>query len=342
MAVNKTLLALLAVLLLCCNGSGVGDGDGGPAVDGQIQFPRDESPHSSQMEWWYYTGRLQTAKGDLYGFQLTVFQPMIHDKPLYVGHIAISDLQQKSYANKMYVSGEDQRTAVEQGFDLKVGEMRMAGYAGKDKLEGQLPGYGVDLSLEATKPLVLQYGTGSMTIGSNEPFYYYSYTRMAASGTITVGLGGSPQQVTGTAWMDHQWGTIGTGYGWDWFSLRLDDLTEVMLFVVSQDGKPGFVGGTFVDADGKPRALGKDQFTISATGQWTSPHTEISYPHGWTIQIPELKLKAEVVPELEDQEFHQSFYGSPIYWEGLCRVTGTRSGKPVTGHAYVEITGNFK
>ncbi|MEJ7662879.1 MAG: lipocalin family protein [Hymenobacter sp.] len=26
------------------------------------------------------------------------------------------------------------------------------------------------------------------------------------------------------------------------------------------------------------------------------------------------------------------------YWEGMCRVTGTHHGQPVTGNAYVEIT----
>ena len=39
-------------------------------------------------------------------------------------------------------------------------------------------------------------------------------------------------------------------------------------------------------------------------------------------------------------EFANSLLGSPIYWEGLCTVGGTRAGQPITGHAYVEITGD--
>ena len=27
------------------------------------------------------------------------------------------------------------------------------------------------------------------------------------------------------------------------------------------------------------------------------------------------------------------------YWEGACRVAGTRGGRPVTGRAYAELTG---
>ena len=28
-----------------------------------------------------------------------------------------------------------------------------------------------------------------------------------------------------------------------------------------------------------------------------------------------------------------------VYWEGAVRVSGTRQGRPVSGHGYVELTG---
>jgi predicted secreted hydrolase len=38
----------------------------------------------------------------------------------------------------------------------------------------------------------------------------------------------------GVVWMDHQWGnflTLGGG-GWDWFSIQLDNDTEMMLYLI--------------------------------------------------------------------------------------------------------------
>jgi predicted secreted hydrolase len=316
---------------------GNADGDGGAPG---ISLPADESPHSAPMEWWYYTGRLTTAAGAIYGFELTIFQTILADKPLYVGHFAITDVAGKAFHSKMDASAVDQRQAAQQGFALKVGTMEMSGHAGVDAIKATVQDHGIDLSLTAKKPAVLQYGDGVMTVGSDEPFYYYSYTRMEATGTVTID--GTPSNVTGLAWMDHQWGTIGTDYGWDWFSLRLDDLTEVMLFLVRRSGKPGFVGGTYIDSAGVATPLAASDFSTTATGQWTSPHTQITYPQGWQIVLPALGLQLDVAPALEDQEFNHSMLGSPIYWEGLCDVAGTRAGNPVAGHAYVELTGNFQ
>jgi len=305
-----------------------------------IELPRDERPHSEQMEWWYYTGRLEATDGDVYGFELTVFQPMIGDKPLYIAHFAITDLGGDAFHAVMDVNADDQRDAVAEGFKIKVNKIEMAGGGGKDSIKGAMDGgHGLELQLTAAKPPVLQYGDGKMTVGSDLPFFYYSYTRMAATGSITVG--GVKKSVTGLAWMDHQWGTIGTGYGWDWFSLRLDDQTEVMLFEVRRTGKPGFVGGTLIDKSGKATELEEGDFTTATLGQWTSPHTKIVYSHGWRIQVPSRGLDVEVTPLVADQEFNHNFYGSPIYWEGLCDVKESgRSGSSL-GHAYVEITGNW-
>jgi predicted secreted hydrolase len=43
-----------------------------------------------------------------------------------------------------------------------------------------------------------------------------------------------PLRVRGVVWMDHQWGnflTLGGG-GWDWFSIQLDNDTEMMLYLI--------------------------------------------------------------------------------------------------------------
>ncbi|MBW2734545.1 MAG: hypothetical protein JRH20_19330, partial [Deltaproteobacteria bacterium] len=212
-----------------------------PTEPRAIQLPADEAPHADPVEWWYYTGQLTTEEGDLYGFQAVIFQMMfLPGKPLYVSNAALTDVSAQRYFEEADTTAGAQ-PAAEKGFDLTVNEMRLAGHDGKDRLEMEVEGIGVELDLQALKPPVIQYGTGYMTVGSSEPFYYYSYTRMSASGTLI--RDGKRIPVTGGAWMDHQWGTIGKDYGWDWFSLYLDDDTELMLFIVKRTNQEGFLGG---------------------------------------------------------------------------------------------------
>ena len=40
-----------------------------------LEFPRDEGPHPDfRQEWWYLTGNLDSATGERFGFELTVFR----------------------------------------------------------------------------------------------------------------------------------------------------------------------------------------------------------------------------------------------------------------------------
>src|SRR4051794_31828272 len=55
--------------------------------------------------------------------------------------------------------------------------------------------------------------------------YYYYAPSMALTGTITAGK--ETHQVSGSAWLEHQWGNFSTadpeGYRWRWGSVRFDD-----------------------------------------------------------------------------------------------------------------------
>ncbi len=302
-----------------------------------ISLPADEAPHEqAAAEWWYYTGNLTTKAGARYGFELVVFQLGVGAKHAYVAHFAVTDPAGARFVHEAKLSTAAQAKAAA-GFDLDVEGWRVRGHAGKDQLSAAMPGFAIELALAATKPVVIQYGKGWMTIGSTQPFYYYSYTRMAVTGTLSVD--GTPHEVTGEAWMDHQWGEMGYEHqGWDWFSLRLDDQSDVMLFSVRWKNATGFVGGTWVEPDGKATPLAGNDFSVEATGSWSSPHTKRKYPQGWRLKIPARELDVTVTPVLADQEVYKTI-ATPIYWEGLCNVTGTRGGKPLAGQAYVELTG---
>lgn len=200
-------------------------------------------------------------------------------------------------------------------------------------------GVGVELVLESVDPIVLQGDEGLSAKGAERAnaSYYYSMMRLRASGTIRVG--GVEHAVEGLAWLDREWSTSALSpgvVGWDWFSLQLDDDSELMLYRLRTEdgGTAPFSAGTFVAPDGATVRLGGNDFDLEETGTWRSPRGG-TYPSGWRIRVPELSLELRVTPRLADQELDLAFR----YWEGAVAAEGSRAGAPVAGRGYVELTG---
>ena len=76
----------------------------------KLTFPTDHYSHPDfKIEWWYYTGHLESESGRRYGYQVTFFrfglrdrQSDIEDKPplfteLYMAHFAVSDIDRKKF-----------------------------------------------------------------------------------------------------------------------------------------------------------------------------------------------------------------------------------------------------
>jgi predicted secreted hydrolase len=167
---------------------------------------------------------------------------------------------------------------------------------------------------------------------------YYSFTRMATAGTITVG--GTTRSVTGESWMDKEFGSnqLDAGQvGWDWFSLRLDDGRDVMLYVLRSEDGSTYGRGTIVSVDGSTRSLDASAWELVADGTWHSEETEATYPVRWQLRIPELDLDLTIDPLLDDQENVAALVPGLFYWEGAVTVR-TRTGQRA-GEGYVELTG---
>jgi predicted secreted hydrolase len=198
----------------------------------------------------------------------------------------------------------------------------------------------LDLTLSATKPVVLQGDRGLSRKGA-EPgnaSYYYSLTRMPARGVVRVG--GDSFDVVGLAWMDREWSTSALGpglVGWDWFALQLEDGRDLMFYRLrGRDGSiDGFSAGSLVAADGSVRRLGAADVAIETLGHWTSPRSGVRYPGRWRLTLPSEHLEVELDPRLPDQEL----VVGTRYWEGAVTVGGTTAGRPTTGQGYVELVG---
>jgi RND superfamily putative drug exporter len=330
-----------------------------PARDPQpIALPRDDRPHDRLTEWWYYTGHLRAGDGRRFGFEFVVFRAERGSFPVaWASHLALTDEDGDRflYDQRSEVGGAADRSHPDKGFDLVVaGESTpgagdgsgspwvMAGSGGLDRLEavsGQA--FGIDLELDGSdRPVAYHDHDGWVDFGPAGGSYYYSRTRMAARGRVT--LDGQQLPVTGEAWFDHQWGdfiTVGGG-GWDWFAINLDDGTDLMLSLVrDSDGSYPLVYGTQVQPDGSVLHVPGDAFSVAVSGGWTSPATGIRYPAGWRVQVPGESLTIDLHPTVAAQELDTRASTGVVYWEGSQTVAATRAGAVMGGAAYVELTG---
>jgi predicted secreted hydrolase len=198
--------------------------------------------------------------------------------------------------------------------------------------------YSIDLRLSPSKPPAFHGKGGVVDMGKGGGSYYYSYTRMKVEGNITAG--GAAKEVEGIAWMDHQWGSWDwRAYrGWDWFSLQLDDGTELMLFNFRDDsgGIQQESSGTIVYPDGNTERLSSGDFQVISLDQWKSTHSGATYPVDWQVAVPGQGMELRVRPVGLDRELN--IEGS-TYWEGPVIVEGRSGGGPVTGVGYAEMTG---
>jgi predicted secreted hydrolase len=319
-----------------------------------IRFPQDEAAHRDLTEWWYYTGHFQTTEpgGKIhhYGFEFVVFQALRSDlPPVYASHFAISDIDRAEFHY-------DQRRQLEpdaaipngsstQGINVGIGDWQIQGLNGRDHLRASMQNYAIDLNLQARKPPTLHNGNGLITYGIGGFSYYYSRTNILLSGTLLDH--NQPLQVSGQAWMDHQWGnflTLGGG-GWDWYSIQLNNQSEMMVyFIRDASGKTLSTYIGYIDPSGKDFLLPASSIKQTVLERWTSPATGITYPSGWTLDIndPHLRTTLTITPQLKNQELVAYQSTGNTYWEGSVDIQARGPGATVFGKGYVELTGYTK
>jgi predicted secreted hydrolase len=203
--------------------------------------------------------------------------------------------------------------------------------------------HALDLTLTPLKPPVLHGEQGFSTKGNNpgQASHYYSFTRLRARGSLKTK--GEILPVSGLAWMDHEFGSsimLPDQSGWDWFSVQLEDDTELMVFNMrKRDNTKERHFGTYVFPDGAKRDLKDMDVEIRALDTWKSEKTKAVYPSGWEITVRELDLELTVQPLLKDQELISEGSTGVVYWEGAVEVTGVKNKEKIQGQGYVELTG---
>jgi predicted secreted hydrolase len=333
-----------------------------------LKFPKDHASHQGyRTEWWYYTGNLQSAVGNHYGFQLTFFRrriiPLESEKKwptpasawrtsqIYLAHAAISDLDGKRhfYAQRMGrgvlgIAGELWDDDIVRIF-LNKWSTQIGPRAHHLKVISAP--FSFDLNLTPVKPPVFHGKEGYSRKGSTpeRASCYYSLTRLDTKGQVT--LAGKTLAVSGLSWMDHEFSTapLEPGLvGWDWFSLQLSDNTEIMIYLLRQkDGKLNPASsGTYIRSNGKTRHLFRHDIEVTVTDTWNSPNSRAVYPARWRLKIQSPAIDLIVAPNMADQEMRTVESTGVTYWEGSVSVRGFKNGRRINGKGYVELTGYAK
>lgn len=328
----------------------------------RFSFPRDHGSHPSYLiEWWYFTGNLQSEMGNAYGYELTFFRRGIENRfenknpsrwtvrDIYLAHFAVTDIGGKNfyYDEKMSREAIGKAGAKEEKMDVWIDHWSLVQEGEAMLLRAGNDEFRIALALQPEKPLVI-HGTEGISrkqAESDAATHYYSFTRLKTSGKLTTY--GKEAAVSGLSWMDHEFGSSMLGedqMGWDWFSIQLDDGSEYMFYQIRRrsGGKDEASSGTAVFPNGKTRHLSASDFSLTPLSHWKSQKSGGNYPIEWNISVPSEGLILTSEPVLAEQELITSKSTRVTYWEGASNFVGKKRGRPIAGKGYVELTGYAK
>ena len=329
-------------------------------------FPTDWRAHPGyRNEWWYFTGTVTAEDGRRLGFQVTFFRVgLVPRAPALdsawatgdavMAHVALTDAASGVHRFSEvlwravpllggFPGAPDPVLAWARGPPGTDGrwEVRLEGerfhLAARDAAQGLL----LDLTLRPVKPPALQGPNGLSRKAEAEGYasLYASLPRLETEGAIEVG--GRRVAVRGESWMDREIGSSQLApdqAGWDWWSLRLRDGRDLMLYVLRRkDGGVSWRNGTLVDRAGRVRLLSPDDWSVRSTGSWRSEESGATYPSGWEVAVPGLGIRLAVSPEVRGAENRSTLVPGLFYWEGP--VTARDAAGARAGEGYVELTG---
>jgi predicted secreted hydrolase len=316
-----------------------------------VQLPRDHGAHPQlRTEWWYITGQAQSGDRS-FGFQVTFFrsrveatqsmQSKLAAKQILFAHAAVTDVQGAKLWHDDRIAREGMEIAMAAESDARLRLRDWSLVREGEAWHAVVPaaGFALDLRCTSTQPVLLQGKQGLSRKGPREEqaSYYYSLPQLAVGGKLS--LQGRDFQVTGKAWMDHEWSDeylAADAVGWDWIGMNLDDGSALMGFRIrSKDGSTLWDGGAFRSARGELYVASPGETEFRPQRRWTSALSGASYPVEWMVRTPADFYTVRAV--VDNQELDSRNSTGAIYWEGLADLIDSQ-GKRV-GRGYLEMTG---
>ena len=317
-----------------------------------LAFPRDHGAHPGyRTEWWYVTGQA-SGGGREFGFQVTFFRSRVDAaagmqsrfaaRQLVFAHAAVTDVQGKRLLHDQRIAREGFGIAFagEADTELKLRDWSLRRTAG-GAIHARVPAgsFSLDLVFTPTQPVLLQGDKGLSRKGPEPKYasYYYSEPQLGVAGRL--GVQGRSFDVTGRAWLDHEWSDEllhPEAAGWDWIGMNLEDGSALTAFQLRRkDGTAVWDGGSFRGAGGATYIASPGETRFAARRKWTSPLSKATYPVEWIVRTPADFYTVRAV--VDNQELDSRASTGAIYWEGLADLIDSRGRR--VGRGYLEMTG---
>jgi len=342
-----------------------------------FSFPEDHGPHPRfRHEWWYVTGNLDSARGERFGFELTIFRVALappgergtgaggaagvdrgattsngvsawRTRQVYVAHFAITDVARGEFHSASRYSRDALGLAGAQTQPLRVwlddwmfGAATDIGAVARPwTLHAQDQGYELTLELQPLGQPVLNGEEGLSRKASERgaASYYYSIPRIAVRGKVL--RAGVSSDVQGLAWLDREWGSGSLGaneQGWDWFALQLQDGSSFMFYALRNRDGTRDSHSAGTWVDPAGRVQ-----TLSTDQVTIDVSDHWVSPRGGRYPSRWRVRVPTVGLDVEARPVlaNQELGTKPRYWEGAVDVSGTRGGHDTSGRGYVELVG---
>ncbi|MCD0418199.1 carotenoid 1,2-hydratase [Rubrivivax sp. JA1024] len=321
-----------------------------------LVFPRDHGAHpDTRTEWWYATGWAGTPEAPRWGFQLTFFrsrtglaegvQSRFAPRQILFAHAALTDLGARRHHHAQRIArwsgdtAEGPAWARTDDVGVRLGDWRLERSGPGYRARLPAAGFGLDLTLAPTQPLLLQGDAGFSRKGPEErqASHYVSEPQLAA--TCRFNADGRPVEARGVAWMDHEWSDEilhAEAVGWDWIGINLFDGSALTAFRLRRaDGSALWAGGSWRKAGGAAAAFAPGDVVFTPGRRWASPATRAEYPVEWQVDTPAGRWRVRAL--LDGQELDSRGGTGAVYWEGLSELLDERGRR--VGLGYLEMTG---
>jgi predicted secreted hydrolase len=317
-----------------------------------LSFPADEGRHEEEpIEWWYTSGHLTgTQTGNQYSFMVSYFY-----YPLY-GYDGFRILNLSNENTGQFYNNTSPFVLNQLGTDsLNIDANVYPGIQENwnNKVDGSgrmipfeyvLSAASQDASLNLNfvtmkRPLILA-DSGLFYQGSASYTYYYSFTKNEVSGEIS--FEGVTEPVSGTAWIDRQFGTFNplTEEDYEWFCIQLSNEMDINLWNVFSrqreipEGSAYRLLAAYVDENTQ---ITTDDFEIERLAYHFMPDSARCYAQQWrlTSTAPDLDLVITTLHQNNEVDLPFRFF------EGATYVTGSAGGLPVTGKGFAELLHSY-
>ncbi|PTR08123.1 hydroxyneurosporene synthase CrtC [Nitrosospira sp. Nsp5] len=328
----------------------------------EISLPKDQYAHEgAPTEWWWHTGSLLAEDGRKFGFEINA----TGETPYGFTQIEITDVESQLHYQKVNFvaalppdwaeSDITKRWYVNLGGSIEKREDGAISMQAIDSnpLNMNVETTFVDAATHTPCELNLQlyqeglpllvWGTGCREVkpDGTTPLtrnnYYYSLTRLKASGFLTIGA--EKFAVTGLTWMDHEYGFFPKGAPVIWVlqdmqlsnGVHLSNFTNVGIKPVENVKMDSTA--TLLWPDG--RSIYVDTVTTPLGSPFIS-QKNVEYYLQFQVEIsnPELKASFVVTSLMPDQLFIDPA-GSDVY-EGVASCEGEFNNTVVSGTAWIE------